>query len=167
VLEIYAVIGTLLAIGFAARDRSAAVRALAAASTVSLVTLYFTFDRGVWIDLGLALVTLVVLDSRQLQLVTTFAVVTQWPAAEIAARPVQSNHDIAVAVRLDPDSHRPSHHLPPSRATPRTGWPGHGCVGQGRKLLSGHTASRRSGGGRQVQGKPPRQLQRASFRHRC
>ncbi|CAN5666157.1 hypothetical protein BH18ACT13_BH18ACT13_01500 [soil metagenome] len=42
--------GSLLALGFAGRARTLAVRALAAAAPVLLVpTIYFTFGRGPWI----------------------------------------------------------------------------------------------------------------------
>ncbi len=80
-LGVFAVIGMLLALGFAARSRSIAVRALAAASIVVLATtLYFTYSRGSWVALAVALVVLVLLDARRLQLVTAFAVVAPWSA---------------------------------------------------------------------------------------
>ncbi len=83
-LGIYAALGTLLAAGLAARGRTTAVRALAAASTVVLVpTLYFTFSRGAWIALGIGLVTMVALDARRLQLVTSLALVAPWPALAV------------------------------------------------------------------------------------
>jgi hypothetical protein len=79
-LGIFAAMGTLIAVGFAARGRSALVRALAAASTVALVpTLYLTFSRGAWIALGVGVVTILVLDARRLQFIVAAAVVSPWP----------------------------------------------------------------------------------------
>jgi O-Antigen ligase len=83
-LGVFATIGALLALGFAARGKSVAVRALAAASTVPLVvTLYFTFSRGSWIALGAGLLTAVALDPRRLQLITGLLTVGPWPAIAV------------------------------------------------------------------------------------
>jgi O-antigen ligase len=83
-LGIFAAMGTLLAVGVAARGHSLWVRALGAASTVILVpTLYFTFSRGGWVALGVGLVVLVALDARRLQLVTALALVALWPALAV------------------------------------------------------------------------------------
>ncbi len=74
-----AAIGTLLALGFAARGRPA-VRCLAAASTVvMLLTLYFTFSRGGWIVFFVGLASAIALDRSRLQLITTVLVLTPWP----------------------------------------------------------------------------------------
>jgi O-Antigen ligase/Tetratricopeptide repeat len=71
-LGIFAGMGILLAVGFAARGRHLVVRALAAASTVVLAaTLYFTFSRGAWIALALGLLAAIALDPRRLQLIVT------------------------------------------------------------------------------------------------
>ena len=79
-LAVFAGMGTLLALGFAARGRGLVVRALGAASIVVLVpTLYFTFSRGGWVALFAGLVVMVALDRRRLQLVTVAAVVAPWP----------------------------------------------------------------------------------------
>jgi hypothetical protein len=83
-LGIFAAIGTLLALGFAARGRHPAVRAFAAASIVPLVsTLYFTFSRGAWIALGLGLLATLALDRRRLQLVSVLLAVAPWPAIAV------------------------------------------------------------------------------------
>jgi hypothetical protein len=83
-LGIFAAIGTLLALGFAARGRNAAVRALAAASTLVLVpTLYFTFSRGSWIALGAGLLVAVALEPRRLQLLSALLVVGPWPGLAV------------------------------------------------------------------------------------
>jgi O-antigen ligase len=82
-LGIFAAMGALLALGFAARGRLSITRALAAASLVVLLpTLYFTFGRGPWLALAFALAAVIALDHRRVQLVTTLLVVS--PAAAIA-----------------------------------------------------------------------------------
>jgi hypothetical protein len=69
-MGILAAMATLLALGFAARARSIAARAVSAALIVPLLaTVYFTFGRGPWIALGLALLAAVALDPRRLQLI--------------------------------------------------------------------------------------------------
>jgi len=79
-LGVFAVIGLLLALGFAARAAHAITRALAAASLVVLApTLYFTYGRGAWIALGCGIVFSLALDPRRLQLATTL-IVTAAPA---------------------------------------------------------------------------------------
>jgi MFS family permease len=75
-LGIFAAIGVVLAVGFAARARTPAVRAVAGAVPVVLLpTIYFTFGRGPWIALGLAVVAAVTLDPRRLQLLGVLVVV--------------------------------------------------------------------------------------------
>ena len=72
--------GTILAVGFAARARTAVGRALAATSLVVLLpTLYFTFGRGGWLALFAGLVAAIALDPRRLQLTATMLVVAPWP----------------------------------------------------------------------------------------
>ena len=69
-MGILAAMGVLLAVGFAARARTISARALSAALVVLLLpTVYFTFGRGPWIALGVALVAAVALDGRRLQLI--------------------------------------------------------------------------------------------------
>ena len=83
-LGVFAAIGTVLALGLAARSRHAALCALAAASTVPLVsTLYFTFSRGSWISLGVGLLVMFAFDSRRLQLISVLLVVGPWPALAV------------------------------------------------------------------------------------
>jgi hypothetical protein len=70
------VVAALLALGFAIRGRTVVARATAAlVLPVLLSTLYFTFSRGSWIALGFALLVLIIVDSRRLQLVTVSAFV--------------------------------------------------------------------------------------------
>ena len=82
-LGVFAAMGTLLALGFAARARATAFRAVAAASLLFLVpTIYFTFSRGAWIALGIGLMATIALDPRRLQfLATVFALL---PATGLA-----------------------------------------------------------------------------------
>jgi O-Antigen ligase len=83
-LGIFAAVGTLLALGFALRSRYLAVRVLAAASTVPLIsTLYFTFSRGAWIALGAGLLAVLALDPRRLQLVSGSLAIAPWPALAV------------------------------------------------------------------------------------
>jgi O-Antigen ligase len=83
-LGIFAAMGALLALGFAARGRKAVVRALAAASTLVLIpAFYFTFSRGAWIALGVGLLAAVALDRRRLQLIGFLFAVAPWPALAV------------------------------------------------------------------------------------
>ena len=83
-LGIFAAMGALLALGFAARGRSAAVRALAAASTLVLIpAFYFTFSRGAWIAFGIGLLAMVALDRRRLQLISALLALVPWPALAV------------------------------------------------------------------------------------
>lgn len=83
-LGVFAATGALLAFGFAARGKRISIRALAAASTVPLVTtLYFTFSRGSWIALGAGLLAALAFDRRRLQLITALLFVGPWPAIAV------------------------------------------------------------------------------------
>ena len=83
-LGIFAVLGVLLALGFVARARRLAGRALAAASlVVFLPTLYFTYSRGAWIALGIGLLASIALDPRRLRLITATLAVAPWPALAV------------------------------------------------------------------------------------
>lgn len=101
---ILAVVGTLLALGLAARS-GPALRAVAAGSSVFLLlALYFTFSRGSWIALFAGLAVAVAVDRRRLQLVTTAALLAPWPALAIWAASssralTQNNPSLAQATR--------------------------------------------------------------------
>jgi hypothetical protein len=83
-LGIFAAMGSLLAIGFAARARTLLVRTLAAAAPVVLVpTLYFTFGRGPWITFGIGIAALVALDPRRLQVTNVLLLLTPAPALAV------------------------------------------------------------------------------------
>lgn len=83
-LGIFAAIGSLIALGFAAHARSLPLRTAAAASLLLTVpTLYFTFSRGAWIALAAGLVAAFVLETRRLELVTALLVVGPFPAIAV------------------------------------------------------------------------------------
>jgi hypothetical protein len=108
-LAIFTVVGILLALGFAARAKTAVGRALAAATLPILATtLYFTYSRGGWIALGVALVVAVLVDPRRLQLLVTMllvagpAAISVWLASRSdALTQLQVPHD-----QLAHDGHR-------------------------------------------------------------
>ena len=116
-LGIFAAIGSLLALGFAARARTPALRSLAAAAPVVLVpTLYFTFGRGPWIAFGVGIVAAVALDPRRLQLTTVLLLLAPAPALavwlgsrsdaltrnqpEVSQAAVHDGHRLAVVILL-------------------------------------------------------------------
>jgi O-antigen ligase len=71
-LGLLAAMAALLALGFAASERQAVERALAAAVLpVVVCTLYFTFSRGAWIALAAGCALAVAIDPHRLRLVTT------------------------------------------------------------------------------------------------
>jgi O-antigen ligase len=83
-LGLFAVIGSLLALGFVARGRTLAARGAAAAALVVLApTIFFTFSRGSWLALGIALVFMLALDPRRLQSSVALAVAAPAPAAAV------------------------------------------------------------------------------------
>jgi hypothetical protein len=83
-LGLFGVIGALLALGLVARARTLAARGSAAAALVVLApTVYFTFSRGSWLALGLALVFLLVLDPSRLQTSLAIAAAAPAPAAAV------------------------------------------------------------------------------------
>ncbi len=80
---VLAAMGTLLALGLAARS-GPAVRCIAAGSTVVLtLTLYFTYSRGGWVAFFVGLAAAIALDRRRLQLVTTALVLAPWSVIAI------------------------------------------------------------------------------------
>jgi hypothetical protein len=80
-LGLASVMALVVGLGLAIRARSVLARSAAAlALPVSASTLYFTFSRGSWIVLVIALLVLVALDARRLHLVTASGIVAL-PAA--------------------------------------------------------------------------------------
>jgi hypothetical protein len=81
---IFAAMGCVLAVVFAARARAVWARALAAAMVpILLPTLYFTFGRGSWIALGVGLFAALAIDARRLQLLSTLIILTPGPAIAV------------------------------------------------------------------------------------
>lgn len=108
-LGIFLAIGVLLAIGFAARGRSIAVRLLAAASLAILMpTVYFTFSRGAWIALAIGCACALALDTRRLQLASTLLLLAPAPAvaALLASRSDALTHTKVPLVDAVHDGHR-------------------------------------------------------------
>jgi hypothetical protein len=90
-LGLFAALGLLLAVGFAAHARRLLyVVASGAALPVLAATLYFTFSRGAWLALGAGVVVLVLLDPRRLEVVWSSFVVLPASAVAIA---IASRHD--------------------------------------------------------------------------
>jgi hypothetical protein len=84
-LGLFAAMGSLLALGVAARDERPWLRALAAASVpVQLATIYFTFSRGAWIALAGGTLAALVLERRRLQLLATAAAIAPFAAIALA-----------------------------------------------------------------------------------
>jgi hypothetical protein len=115
-LAIFTAMGSLLALGFAARARRLAVRAVCAGLVVILLpTFYFTFGRSGWIALAAGIAVAVLIDPRRLQLVTTLLVMAPAPVAGVwlaahshgltragapAALAAHDGHRLAVALAL-------------------------------------------------------------------
>lgn len=85
-LAIFAVMGILLALGFATRGERLATRAVGAAALPILAsTVFFTFSRGGWLALIVGLVALLAIDPRRLQLIAVTAVLAPWPMLAVYA----------------------------------------------------------------------------------
>jgi tetratricopeptide (TPR) repeat protein len=68
-LGVFAIMGALLALGFATRSQTLLARALSAATLPLLfATVYFTFSRGAWIAGAIGLAVAIGVDPRRLQL---------------------------------------------------------------------------------------------------
>ena len=71
-LGVFAAMGMLLGLGFAARAHNVVARAVAGATLPLLnATVYFTFSRGAWIAAAIGLALAVMVDPRRLQFVLT------------------------------------------------------------------------------------------------
>jgi O-antigen ligase len=83
-LGVFASMGVLLALGFAARAQRLATRGIAAgALPILALTLYFAFGRGAWIALGVGLLAAIALDVRRLQFVSALIVLVPGPALAV------------------------------------------------------------------------------------
>jgi hypothetical protein len=108
-LGLFVAMGVLLAIGFAAHGRSAALRAASAAALVPLnCTLYLTFSRGAWLALAAAAVVVLALDPERLRVGVVVLALAPAPALGIvfASRShalTRQGAELAAAAR---DGHR-------------------------------------------------------------
>jgi O-Antigen ligase len=83
-LGVFVAMGMLLAVGFAAHGRSAALRAASAAALVPLgCTLYLTFSRGAWLALAAAAVVFLALDPERLRVGVVVLALAPAPALGI------------------------------------------------------------------------------------
>jgi hypothetical protein len=108
-LGIFAVMGALLALGFAARGRSAITRGFgASALAILLPTIYFTYSRAAWIVLAIGLVAAVAYERHRLQLVTAFGLAAAAPsvAVLIASRSTALTHGTASIAAATHDGKR-------------------------------------------------------------
>jgi len=108
-LGVFVAMGVLLAIGFAAHGRTAALRAASAAALVPLAcTLYLTFSRGGWLALAAAAVVVLALDPERLRVGVVVLALAPAPAVGIvlASRShalTRQGAELAAAAR---DGHR-------------------------------------------------------------
>ena len=108
-LGVFAAIGAVIALGFAARGTRMATRGVAAASLLVLVpTLYFTFGRGAWLALFAGVVVLIALDSRRLQLAAVALCLLPWPALAVvfASRSHALTRQSSILPQAAHDGHR-------------------------------------------------------------
>jgi O-antigen ligase len=92
-LGVFAAVGALLALGFAARAPGLVGRALAGATLpVLFATIYFTFSRGSWIAAAIGITLAVAVDPRRLQLLLVALALT--PTTALAV--LLSSHEKAL-----------------------------------------------------------------------
>jgi O-antigen ligase len=83
-LGIFSALGVLLCVGFALRARTLWARAFAAAAlAVLLPAIYFTYSRGTWVALAIALAVVVAFDPRRLQFLAGVGVLGPLLALEV------------------------------------------------------------------------------------
>lgn len=115
-LGLLAAMGVVLALAWAAHARARGVRAAAAAAVPALVvTLYFTFSRGAWVGLVMALVVLFVFDPRRARAAAVLVAILPFTAAAVAlasqsdgltranaplTQAIRDGHRLAVAIVL-------------------------------------------------------------------
>jgi O-antigen ligase len=75
--------GSVLALGVAARARPLARAGAAACLPILVTALYYTYSRGGWIALMIGVVAAIAMDPRRLQLLSTLACVAPWPALAV------------------------------------------------------------------------------------
>jgi O-Antigen ligase len=83
-LGIFAAMGMLLGLGFAARAQNVVARALAGATLPLLIsTVYFTFGRGAWVASAIGFTLAIMVDPRRLQFVLAALVLAPFSAAAV------------------------------------------------------------------------------------
>jgi O-antigen ligase len=102
-LAILSAMGSLLALGLAARARPLARAAAAACLPILITTLYYTYSRGGWIALIIGALLALALDPRRLQLLTTLACLAPWSGLAVLVASQQegltelrASHDVVV-----------------------------------------------------------------------
>jgi len=108
-LGIFVGMGALIALGFAARARTLAARAVCAGVLVLLLpTLYFTFGRAAWIAFAAGLAAAVLVDPRRLQLLAAILVLGPLPsiAVLLASREHGLTHEGTPLAHAAQDGHR-------------------------------------------------------------
>jgi O-antigen ligase len=108
-LGLFAAIGSLLALGVAARGKSLAARAFAASTLPLLLsTLYFTYSRGAWLALVIGFAFAVATDPRRLQLLAAAALLAPISALGVylAWRSVALTHARAPLAEAAHQGHR-------------------------------------------------------------
>jgi len=108
-LGVVAALGALLALGLALHARSRLGSALAGLTLPALLlTLYFTYSRGAWIALAVALVVLLFLDPRRLATAAGIAVLAPAPALVVllASRSHALTRQSSILPAAKQDGHR-------------------------------------------------------------
>jgi hypothetical protein len=108
-LGIFAVIGALIALGFAGRGGFALTRGFGASGlAILLPTIYFTYSRSAWIVLAVGVAAFVAYERRRLQLVTAFGLAAAAPAVAvlIASRSTALTHQTASVAAAAHDGKR-------------------------------------------------------------
>jgi hypothetical protein len=108
-LGIFAVMGALLSLGFAARTGHTLRRAAAAATLpVLLATLYFTFSRGAWIALAIGFAAAIAIDPLRLRLISVAAVLSPLlvVAVWVASRSDALTHQSSALAAASRQGHR-------------------------------------------------------------
>ena len=84
-LGIFAAMGLLIGLGFAARPRDPALRVIAALPLPMLAaTMYFTFGRGAWLGAAIGVAGVVAVGPRRLRYLLTLVLLAPWSALPVA-----------------------------------------------------------------------------------
>jgi hypothetical protein len=108
-LGVFAGMGAVIALGFAARARTLAARAICAGILVVLLpTLYFTFGRAAWIALAVGVAAALLVDPGRLQLLTAILMLGPLPATAVllASREHGLTHAGTPLARAAHDGHQ-------------------------------------------------------------